>query len=46
MRGGYLVLSGILDHERDELLRMFAGGAEVVSESRDGEWVGLTMKKR
>jgi ribosomal protein L11 methyltransferase len=42
--GGHLILSGILAHERDDVLRAMAPAA-LVRERREDEWIGLTMKK-
>jgi ribosomal protein L11 methylase PrmA len=42
----HLVIGGLLDAERDDVVRAFKKAVDVVDESRDGEWVGLTMKKR
>jgi len=41
---GTLILSGLLAHERDEVIRAFAP-ATVVWEREEEGWVGLTMKK-
>ena len=43
--GGILVLSGILAEERDSVRRAFAG-LDLVSAQREGEWVGLVLKKQ
>ena len=42
--GGLIVLSGVMMGERDDVVRAFAG-AEIVSERREDEWVGLTVKR-
>ena len=42
--GGWLILSGILAHERDEVVRAMAP-ASVCWEREDDGWVGLAMKK-
>jgi ribosomal protein L11 methyltransferase len=42
--GGTLILSGILAHERDEVVEAF-GSAKVVWEREEDGWVGLMMKK-
>ena len=42
--GGFAILSGLLAHERDEVVRAFAPAA-VASERDEDGWVGLTMKK-
>ena len=42
--GGRLVLSGILEHEQDGVREAFPR-LEVLWEQRDGEWVGLMLKK-
>jgi ribosomal protein L11 methyltransferase len=42
--GGHLILSGILAHERDDVVRAMAP-ATAVRERREDEWIGLTMKK-
>jgi ribosomal protein L11 methyltransferase len=43
--GGLLVLSGLMQHERDDVGRAFAEAA-IVWERREDEWVGLVVKKR
>jgi ribosomal protein L11 methyltransferase len=43
--GGWLILSGILASERDEVTGAFRESAEIVRASEDGEWVGLIVKK-
>jgi ribosomal protein L11 methyltransferase len=42
--GGSLVLSGLLAHERDEVVAAF-GPASVAWERQEDEWVGLVVKK-
>ncbi len=42
--GGHLVLSGVLDSERDEVADAYAG-LELVSERREDEWVSLHLRK-
>jgi ribosomal protein L11 methyltransferase len=42
--GGSLILSGLLAHERGEVIRAFAPAAPTSEREEDG-WVGLTMKK-
>jgi ribosomal protein L11 methylase PrmA len=42
--GGWLILSGIQLHERDEVCQAFAPAAIVWERDEDG-WVGLAMKK-
>jgi ribosomal protein L11 methyltransferase len=41
--GGRLIVSGLLDTERAEVLAAFAS-APVVREGREDEWVGLTLR--
>jgi ribosomal protein L11 methyltransferase len=41
--GGRLIVSGLLDTERAEVLAAFAS-APVVREAREDEWVGLTLR--
>ena len=45
-QGGWLVLSGILTSERDTVVGAFGRAIDLVAESDDREWVGLTVKKR
>jgi len=42
--GGTLILSGLLAHERDEVVRAFAPAEVTWAREEDG-WVGLRMKK-
>jgi ribosomal protein L11 methyltransferase len=42
--GGVLILSGLMESERDNVVRAFAP-APVVWERREDEWVGLAVKK-
>ena len=42
--GGFAILSGLLAHERDEVIRAFAPATVIWEREEDG-WVGLTMKK-
>lgn len=42
--GGYVILSGLMQHERDEVCHAFKGTA-IVWERDEDEWVGLIMKK-
>ncbi len=42
--GGALLLSGLLDHQEDEVLAAFlAGGLEPRESRRDGEWLLLAL---
>jgi len=43
---GWLVLSGILDADRDAVVGAFGAAVEVVRERREAEWLALTMNKR
>jgi ribosomal protein L11 methyltransferase len=43
-RGGTLIVSGLLAHERDEVCRAFAGMPVVWEREEDG-WMGLAVKK-
>jgi ribosomal protein L11 methyltransferase len=43
-RGGTLILSGLLAHERDEVYRAFASMPVVWEREEDG-WVGLAVKR-
>ena len=42
--GGFVILSGLMRHERDEVCGAFKGTA-IVWERDEDEWVGLVMKK-
>jgi ribosomal protein L11 methyltransferase len=42
--GGFVILSGLMRHERDEVCRAFKGGM-IVWERDEDEWVGLIVKK-
>ena len=42
--GGLIIISGLQTHERDQVVRAFAG-AETIWERVDDSWVGLAMKK-
>jgi ribosomal protein L11 methyltransferase len=44
--GGVLILSGILSTERDEVVEAFVGGAAVVWERCEDEWVALVLSPR
>jgi ribosomal protein L11 methyltransferase len=43
-RGGTLIVSGLLSHERGDVLRAL-GGVAVVWEGEEDGWVGLAVKK-
>jgi ribosomal protein L11 methyltransferase len=45
-RGGTLILSGILIEEGDAVRQAFAGGAEVIAERRENEWLCLCLAAR
>jgi ribosomal protein L11 methyltransferase len=42
--GGFVILSGLMRHERDEVCRAFVG-TTIVWERDEEEWVGLIAKK-
>ena len=42
--GGFVILSGLMRHERDDVCRAFAG-TTIVWEREEDEWVGLVVKK-
>lgn len=43
---GILILSGIIEEQRDEIYRIFCEeGFTFIEEGRDGEWVSLVFKK-
>ena len=45
-RGGFLIMSGIIDKYAVDLIRLFEGnGFFLVKEERDGIWVGLLMQR-
>lgn len=45
-RGGFLIMSGIIDKYAADLIRLFEGkGFTLVREERDGIWVGLLMRR-
>lgn len=45
--GGRLIVSGLLDSERSEVVAAFAGaGADLVREAREAEWVGIVLRRR
>jgi ribosomal protein L11 methyltransferase len=43
--GGTLIVSGLLSHERDEVVRAFERSAAIVWEGEEDGWVGLAVKK-
>jgi ribosomal protein L11 methyltransferase len=43
--GGFLIVSGLLDHERDNVVAGFAD-ASLVRESVEDRWVGLVLRTR
>jgi len=45
-RGGTLILSGVLVEEGDAVRRAFGGGAAVIGERQEGEWLCLCLAKR
>lgn len=44
--GGQLILSGLLTHERDEVVAAFAPSTTVGHEAVEDGWVGLTLDQR
>jgi ribosomal protein L11 methylase PrmA len=42
-QAGYLILSGIMDSEGNEVVQAF-GEAEITWEASEGEWVGLILR--
>lgn len=45
-KGGYLIMSGIIDKYRDSLIDLFLQqGFRLVKEERDGIWVGLLLQR-
>ena len=47
-RGGYFITSGIIDVKEEEVLKAFEENPrwELVEVEHDGEWVGITARKR
>jgi ribosomal protein L11 methyltransferase len=41
--GGHLIVSGLLAHERDQVVAAFAATMRIVHEAVDEGWVGLTF---